>query len=73
MIQPPSVGPMVGAMIGGDSVEREGQAALLRRKRVGQNGLRHRLKSAAARALNHAEQDQHRQAGRDAAQQRAER
>ena len=57
----------------GDAVERERQPALLRRERVGENGLRHRLQPAAARALQNAEQDQHRQAGRGSAQQRAER
>ena len=57
---------------GGDSVEREGQPALLGREGVRQNGLRHRLKPAAAGALNHAEQNQHRQAGSDAAEQRGD-
>ena len=57
----------------GDAVQRKGQAALLRREGVGQNRLRHRLQSAAARALQDAEHDQRPQRRRGAAKQRAER
>ena len=63
-------GPDGGRHDRGDAVEREGQAALLRRKSVGQNGLRHGLQPAAARALQHAEEQQHPETGRSAAQQR---
>ena len=44
----------------GDSVKREGQAALLRREGIGQNGLGHRLESAAAHSLDDAENNQQR-------------
>ena len=58
----------------GDAVKREGHAAFLRRESIGQNGLRHRLQSAAARALHHAEENQHRRgSGADAAKQRTDR
>ena len=42
----------------GDSVDREGHAALLRREGVGQDGLLAGLKAAAACALEDAEEDQ---------------
>ena len=54
-----------------DTVDREGLGALLRRKRVGQDGLLARHHAAAAQALQDAEEDQERQAGRQPAQQRA--
>jgi hypothetical protein len=41
----------------GDAEDREGKAALLRRKRVGQDRLRHRLQPASPRALQYPEQD----------------
>ena len=45
---------------GGDTVERKRDAACFGRKGVGENRLRHRLESAARRALQHAkEQEQH--------------
>ena len=55
---------------GGDAVECECQTALLRRKSVGENGLRHRLKPAAACALQDAEQKKEAQARRDTTEQR---
>ena len=58
MIQPPSVGTDGGGHDGGDAVERKRQAAFLRRESVGENGLRHRLQPAAARALQYAKENQ---------------
>ena len=55
---------------GGDAIEREGHAALPRRKSVRQDGLRHGLQSAPARALQHAKQNNRPEAGRNPAQQR---
>ncbi len=72
MIQPPSVGPMVGAMMAVIPYSANAKPRFCGRERVRQNGLRHGLKPAAADALDHAEQNQHPQAGSDAAQQRAE-
>src|SRR5215831_8752284 len=57
---------------GRNSVQREGHAALLRRKRVGQNRLGHRLKSATTRSLEGAEHDQHPEAWGGTAQHRTE-
>ena len=55
----------------GHAVHREGHAAFFRRKRIGQDGLFGRLQTSAAGALQDAGDDEHRQAGRDAAQKRA--
>ena len=57
----------------GDAIEREGQPALLRRKSVRQDRLRHGLQSAAARALQDAKKNDRPQTGRDSAQQGAQR
>src|SRR5665213_3857923 len=52
-----------------DSVKSKCEPALLRWKRVGENGLRHGLQSATARALQDPEQDQQGKARCDAAEQ----
>src|SRR5581483_7255559 len=56
-----------GSEHGDQSIEREGLAALMRLKRVGHNGLGHRLHAAAARSLDDAKEQQHGQRGRGAA------
>ena len=53
---------------GDQAVKGKGLAALLRLKGVGHDGLGHGLHAAAARALNDAEDEQHGQRGRRAAQ-----
>ena len=73
VIQPPTVGPTVGRDDHGDAVEREGLAAPLRRKRVGEDGLLAGRHAAAAEPLQDAEEDQRAQARRQSAQQRAHR
>ena len=57
----------------GDAIDGEGHAALLRRKGVGEDGLLAGLQAAAGRALQHAEEDEHGQAWREAAEQRGQR
>ena len=55
-------GPDGGRDDHGHAVNGEGHAALFAGKRVGEDGLFAGLQSAAARALQHAEEDQHAQA-----------
>ena len=54
----------------GHAVNRECHAALFSGEGIGQNGLLGRLQSAAARALQNARDDEERQIGRDAAEER---
>ena len=54
------------------AIQRKGETPQARRKRIRQNGLRHRLQAAAASTLNHARDQQNSQAGRDAARERAD-
>ena len=58
MIHPPKRWPDRGRHDGRNAVKRKGQASLLRGKGVRKNGLSHRLQSATARALQHAEEKQ---------------
>jgi hypothetical protein len=67
---PAQGGPDRGRHDGRDAIERKRQASLLRRKGVRQNGLRHRLQPAAARALQHAEEKKKPETGRQPAKQR---
>ena len=73
MIQPPSVGPRIGAEQGGNGEERHGRALLFGRKGVEQHPLRAGLQAAAGQTLDHAKQNQLLQAGRHAAQPRGQR
>ena len=68
VIQPPECRPDGRREHHGDAVDGESLAALVRRKRVGQDGLRIGLQAAAGDALQRARRDQQRQAGRQAAQ-----
>ena len=54
-----------------DAEQREALPALLRRKGIGKNRLRHRYHAAAAEALQNAEQQQRLQIPRKSAQHRA--
>ena len=68
---PPAQGRSDGGRHDGrDAIQRERQAAFLRRKRVRQNGLRHRLQPASARALHDAEEQKQPEARRHSAKQR---
>src|SRR6202042_3679287 len=51
---------------GSDSIEREGQPALLGSKAIAQDGLRHRLQASSKRALHDSKQEQKPKAGCDA-------
>ncbi len=51
-----------------ESPERHSLAAVLRREGLQHHGLRERLQGSAGGALYHAEEDQHRQRGRESAQ-----
>src|SRR5262249_39465478 len=55
----------------GNAIEREGDAALFRRKRIRKNRLRHWLKATAAGALDYTSAKEERKAGCETAEKRA--
>ena len=73
MIQPPSTGPMIGAKITAIATSENPFAALRRLERIQDHRLLARLQPAAEQPLQQPEHHKLRQAGRDAAQERAHR
>ena len=72
VIQPPRCGTNRGSQNHGHAVNRERHAALLRRKRVGEDRLLARLEPAAADSLKYPEEDQRAETGSKSAQERAD-
>ena len=73
MIQPPSVGPIAGATTTAMPYTANAMPRFRGRESIGQNRLLARLQAAAAGALEDAEENQHRQIGRQAAEKRTDR